>query len=361
MTLSNPVSATLDDAHADLTLLNDDGPTLSVVPVAVSEGDSGTRQMVFTARLSQVAAGPVSYTIATVDGTAVAGIDYDPLVLTDQVIPAGMLSRTFAVTLHGDTTREDNETVGARLSSVAGATVLIGENSATILNDDGPTLAVRDVGIREGDSGTKLLEVTVRLSEASPAPVSFFLGTSNLSATRDSDYQIVILPGQVIPAGETSRVVQVPVYGDTRVEANETFAVTLYNATNATLFDRQAIATIYNDDGPTLAINDVAISEGNAGTKVATFTVLLTQAAPYPVTFDIATSDAGAVAGSDYVAKSLVGEAIPAGQLSKTFTVTINGDTTPEANETFRVTLSNVGVGATLIKPVGIGTLTNDD
>ena len=68
-----------------------------------------------------------------------------------------------------------------------------------------------------------------------------------------------------------------------------------------------------------------------------------------------------AAAGSDYVAKSLVGQSIPAGQLSKTFTVTINGDTTVEANETFRATLSSISAGATLFAFTGTGTITNDD
>jgi serine protease len=359
--LENPFGVTLADGHADVTLLNNDGPALTIASVAVAEGDSGTRQAVFTVRLSQPAPGPVSYTIATVDGTARAGIDYDPLVLTDQVIPAGMLSKTFAVPLHGDTTLEDNETVGARLSQATGASVLLRENFATILNDDGPTLSIRDVGVREGDSGQKLLQVVVRLSQPAATDVGYLISTSNISAANGSDYTGFILRAQVMPAGETTRVYEIPIQGDTAVEANESFAVTLYNPTHATLFDRQAIAAIYNDDGPVLAINDVAIKEGNAGTKVATFTVLMTQAAPSPVTFDIATSDGTATAGSDYVARSLVGETIPAGQLSKTFTVTLLGDTVAEPDESFRVTLGNPSAGATIIKPIGIATITNDD
>jgi hypothetical protein len=154
----------------------------------------------------------------------------------------------------------------------------------------------------------------------------------------------------------------VPVSGDATVEPNETFTVTLgANPLGATLYDRQGIATIYNDDGPTLSVNDVTIGEGNAGTKVATFTVTLSQVAAAPVTYNIATSNVTATAGSDYVAKSLVGESIPAGQLSKTFTVTINGDTAVEPNETFRVTLSNISGNATLFKFTGTGTITNDD
>ena len=38
-----------------------------------------------------------------------------------------------------------------------------------------------------------------------------------------------------------------------------------------------------------------------------------------------------------------------------------NGDAGSEANETFRVTLSNISSNATLFKFTGTGTITNDD
>jgi hypothetical protein len=52
------------------------------------------------------------------------------------------------------------------------------------------------------------------------------------------------------------------------------------------------------------------------------------------VTYNIATANGSAIAGSDYTAKSQLAVTIPAGTLSKTFTVSITGDTTvePERN-----------------------------
>ena len=54
---------------------------------------------------------------------------------------------------------------------------------------------------------------------------------------------------------------------------------------------------------PALSINDPVVSEGDAGTKILTFTVSLSSAAPAGgVTFDIATADGTAtLANSDYV------------------------------------------------------------
>ncbi len=112
----------------------------------------------------------------------------------------------------------------------------------------------------------------------------------------------------------------------------------------------------------TLSINDVAQAEGDAGTSTFSFTVSLSApAGAGGVTFDIATADGtGTVANNDYVARTLTGQIIAAGNSSYTFDVTVNGDTTIEPNETFFVNISNV-VGATAGDVQGLGTINNDD
>jgi len=113
---------------------------------------------------------------------------------------------------------------------------------------------------------------------------------------------------------------------------------------------------------PNLTINDVTVAEGNSGTTTATFTVSLSVPAPSTdISFDIATQDNTAtIANSDYVAKSLTNQVIPAGQQTYTFTVNVNGDTAVENNETFFVNVTNV-FGATLTDGQGVGTIQNDD
>jgi uncharacterized repeat protein (TIGR01451 family) len=112
---------------------------------------------------------------------------------------------------------------------------------------------------------------------------------------------------------------------------------------------------------PNLTINDVSLNEGNAGTTSFTFTVSLSApAGAGGVTFDIATADGTAVAPGDYTAKSLTGQTIPAGSSTYSFTVLVNGDTTPETNETFLVNVANV-TGANVTDGQGQGTIQNDD
>jgi Ca2+-binding RTX toxin-like protein len=116
---------------------------------------------------------------------------------------------------------------------------------------------------------------------------------------------------------------------------------------------------LQTDPLPTLAINDVTITEGNSGTKNATFTVTRTGTATSQITVDYTTANGTATAGSDYKAKSGT-LTLATNETSKNITVAIIGDTTLETNETFFVNLSNA-VGATIADNQGQGTITNDD
>ncbi len=193
-----------------------------------------------------------------------------------------------------------------------------------------------------------------------PAPtggVTFDLATQdNTATTANSDYVARSLTAQTIPAGQQTYILSVVVNGDTAIENDETFFVNVTNVSGATLLDGQGVATIQNDDLPTLSIDDVTLSEGNSGTKLFTFTVSLSAAAPSGgVTFAIATQDDTAtVADSDYVSRSLNGQTIPAGQQTYNFDVTVNGDLNIEPNETFFVNVTNVS-GATISDGQGVG------
>lgn len=119
--------------------------------------------------------------------------------------------------------------------------------------------------------------------------------------------------------------------------------------------------TPHGEATTSVSVNDVSVSEGDSGTITATFTVTVSTSAHGGVTFDIATADNSAtVADNDYVAKSLTGQTIPAGQQTYAFTVLVNGDTALELDETFFVNVTNVA-GATLADGQAIGTITNDD
>jgi serine protease len=222
------------------------------------------------------------------------------------------------------------------------------------------SLSIADMATMEGNSGTKTLVFKVALSAASSSNVTYNIATADGTATAGSDYVASSLTNQTIAAGSLSKNFAVTINGDTTVEPDETFFVNLSNVNGALVARGQAVGTIQNDDCVCLSIGNVSVTEGNSGTKLATFTISLSSASTSNVTYDIATANGTAIAGSDYVAASLTGQTIPAGQLSNTFSVVINGDTTVETNERFKVIVSNVS-GATLSNGVAFGTIVNDD
>src|SRR3954469_3831441 len=225
-------------------------------------------------------------------------------------------------------------------------------------------ISINDVSLSEGNSGINLLTFTV--SRTGTAAFSLDYATSDGSAAAGSDYDAIALTTLNFAEGETSKTLSVTVNGDTDAETNETFSVNLSNAVGpgATIIDATGLGTITDDDTPpavgNISINDVSISEGNSGTKLATFTVSRTGTAAFSV--DYATSDGSASAGSHYTAIPLTTLNFAQGEASKTISVTINGDTTVEGDETFSVNLSNaVGLGAIITDGTGAGTIQNDD
>jgi chitinase len=89
------------------------------------------------------------------------------------------------------------------------------------------------------------------------------------------------------------------------------------------------------------------------------FTVSLSRASTTPVTVTYSTANGTANAGSDYTSASGTITFAP-GETSKTVFVTLTPDTTPEANETFTLTLSAAS-GGTIGTGSATGTITNDD
>ncbi|HET9316166.1 MAG TPA: Calx-beta domain-containing protein, partial [Vicinamibacteria bacterium] len=110
---------------------------------------------------------------------------------------------------------------------------------------------------------------------------------------------------------------------------------------------------------PSMTIDDVGVTEGNAGTTPATFTVRLSVAATQAVTVSYATANGTAAAPGDYTAASGV-LTFAVGATTRTVVVAVVGDTALETDETFTVNLTNAA-GATIADGVGVGTISDDD
>jgi VCBS repeat-containing protein len=334
-------------------------PLVSINDVTVTETNAA-QTMTFTVSLSAATTQPVVVSYATAMGSAISPNDFTAATGT-VTIAAGATSQTIAITVAGDTLNEDNEKFFVNLTGATNAFVADPQGVGTINNDDTGTgtIAVGDVSKAEGNSGTSLMNFPVTLSTASGKVVTVNYATSAGSGTAGEDY--VTSSGTVtFPAGSTTQYASIVINGDTKYEATEQFFVNLSAAVNATISDSLALGTITNDDTlPQISINDVSVAEGNSGTKLATFTVSLSNPSSASITVKYATADGTATAGSDYVSASGT-LTFAAGTTSQTVSVTINGDTAVEANEMFNVNLS-APTNSTIARATGTGTILNDD
>jgi len=108
---------------------------------------------------------------------------------------------------------------------------------------------------------------------------------------------------------------------------------------------------------PTVSVNDVSIAEGTGSTKTFTFTVH--QSTPGKSRVSFTTKNDTATAPADYLART--GTVRFAGhKLTRTISVTINGDALDEPDETFFVELTKA-TGATIDDGEGVGTILDDD
>lgn len=103
--------------------------------------------------------------------------------------------------------------------------------------------------LNEGNSGTTAFPFTVNLSSTYSLPVTVNYQTADGTATvANNDFQAAT--GSItIPVGSTSGTITVNVVGDSQVEPNETFTVSLTGATNGTIGSPStSTGTILNDD-----------------------------------------------------------------------------------------------------------------
>jgi CSLREA domain-containing protein len=347
---------------ADIGAVERHQPTLSVNDVSVSEGDSGSVTATFTVSLYDAGTQTATVQYQTNDGTATAPADYTARALTSLSLTASTPTRTVSVTVKGDVLDEDNETFFVDLSSPTNAVLGKSRGVATILDDDElPAVAVNDVTVSEGDTGSLNAGFTVSLSSPSGRAVKVRYTTANGTAVAPGDYTAVPATTLTIPAGATSVTANVPYNGDLLSEATENFFVNLSVPTNATIGDGQGVGTILdNDPLPTVAVNDVTVTEGTGGTATANFTVSLNTPSGQAVTVQYATANGTATAPADYTAKALTTLTVSAGQTSKTVSVTIVTDATDEPDETFFLNLSAPTNGV-IADSQGVATITDDD
>lgn len=356
--------ATADNAagignSATGVIVNDDGPHhLSINSVSAAEANS----LAFTVRLDTPTARTVTVDYETINGTASAPSDFVPASGTLTFLP-GETAKTLVVQVNQDAIFEPNETCWVKLSHPTNASIAtLGPNvqdkgQGTILNDDPlPVVLITPLNsvVLEGDSGTRDVLFTVRLSNPSYRTVSVTFTTVDDTATHSNgDYipsggSLVFAPGSNVP-----KTVIIQVSGDQLFEPDESFFVNWHTSPDQALVVPRSVITIKNDEpSPTLTITPslTSIQEGNFGPKIMVFTVSLNVASFQTVTVKYQTQDGTATARDrDYTPVSGLLTFEP-GQLQKTIAVAVLSDRRHESDEDFLVSLLDAK-NALIFKP----------
>ena len=299
VTLTNPSSnALIAEATAQGTINDDDDPpalSAAAVDAEVTEGESATFVLTLAPASGKRVTVPWNAQTAT-DDTATMNADF-PQGGVLLVFEPGDISKTVTVPTTDDALdEEDEETFSLSLDTASDVTY---EGGASVLylpvtildNDDPPTLSVADVSAEEGNG----LTFTVRLSAVSGRDVTVDWEAATLDAEGDdaedgTDYtagsgtltfaaagrQEYDEYGDPLPItpGEAQQTFTVATTEDADAEENETFTVTL---SNASIAEATAKGMINNDDAATLVSNteQTSISTSAVATR-DTFAVQFT-------------------------------------------------------------------------------------
>jgi chitinase len=250
LVLSNPVGVKIGRGVGVARIATDDPtPVVAISSGSFFEGDSGKPRVPFTISLSVPSAEPV-----TVSWTAthVTTDNADVKLRSGTVMfPPGTLQEVVDITTFADTTVEPDETFVVSLSNAFGATIGDGTGIESVRNDDPGSppnrLAIGDASVTEGATGSRNAEFVMTLARPSTGTVTVHFATADGSAVAGSDYTAAT-GTLTFPAGAVSRIVSVPILGDSLRESDETVTVTLSNPSGATVAHAVGTGTIVDDD-----------------------------------------------------------------------------------------------------------------
>ena len=168
--------------------------------------------------------------------------------------------------------------------------------------------------------------------------------------------------GTLVFSGVDTQTFDLIIVNDSDNEADETIELLLSGEVNGNLGTRDTFTYTIVDNDVNLTITDVTQSEGDAlDITDFDFRVSLSSAQSSTVTVNYTTNDGTALAGADYTADANI-LTFAAGVTSQTITISVTGDVTNEADETFTVDLTTpLPAGAAIADAQGLGTIQNDD
>ncbi|MCF2936725.1 beta strand repeat-containing protein, partial [Tenacibaculum sp. Cn5-34] len=182
-------------------------------------------------------------------------------------------SSTFSFTATGTTSRvlftsTLTQTLGLILDDLSVEPQVADATSTVTITDDDTSvsIAATDAVKAEGTTGSTAFTFTVTRNgdTSGTSAVNYVVTGSGANPAAAADFGGTFPSGTVnFAAAETSKVVTINVSGDTTVEPDEGFTVTLSSPVDVGILTGTAIGTITNDD-PTITFNDITVTYGDA-------------------------------------------------------------------------------------------------
>ena len=321
-------------------------PSLTLVIADASISETGST----TATVSRNGATTPPLTVA------LASDDTSEAMVPSQVtIPAGLTSAPFTINGVDDPAIDGTQTV--TITAIA-TNYTDGTDSLDVTDDDASlSIAATDAAKAEGNSGDTNFRFTVTRTGATDADSSATYSVAGLSADAD-DFGGSLPSGNVsFSTGETSQFIDIAVSGDTDVEPDETFTVSLSAPVDAFLGTSSAQGTIVNDDELAISIADATDEEG----QTLGFTISIDGggSADAPISFTYSTTT-GTAGDGDFTEVTDGAGQIDTGQSSTLIQIATINDDVYESDETFSVSLADIS-GANGGDTDATGTITDND
>lgn len=340
-------SGTLITGNIPLNILDDDQPIWSVSTLASVVEGANVRMGFLVSRTGDVSQAS-TVDIATAGGTAIAGVDYNPLSQTLS-FSAGELSKVVWVDILNDTIPEITKTISLAISNVGLGTIASSVATGTLYDNDQSiwTVGASSVSVSNVDetAGNSLLFTVSRIGDLSQAATIDYI-TSGGTSSSGVDFTAVSQT-LTFAAGESTKTVAVNISGDFFLEPNETVSLGILNQSSGTITSNIASQTILDNDQMVWSITTAYSTNTSvieSGQNYLTFAVTRTGNLSQVATIDFATIGSTAISNVDFTAvvQTLT---FNTGESSKLVVVPVLNDNLLEPNETMQASIGNASAG----------------
>lgn len=348
---SNALLTIIDTVTAPGELL------FSATNYTVSEGGGvGSTNALITVLRTNGAAGIVTVSYATANGTAVAGAKY---VFTSGVLTFGdgETSKTFAVPVLNTATVEPTEFFSVLLTNAGGGAGIISPSNATV------TIWNTNIGIAFGAATNTFLETTL-FATVNVVRYNNIQGTSTIhyattNGTATNGIHYAATSGMLtFNDGASQAAILIPLIYDTNANINppgdRQFTVGLFDPSPGVLVGAPSLSTVVLQDvdtGLSFATNSSRVLK-NGGSVLVTVVCSNTNVEPVSVSYATAdgTGTNPAVAGVDYMATSGI-LTFSNGVSALTFAVPVLNNGAVNGDHVFTISLSNPTGTGRLVSP----------